>query len=98
MKWFFVLIAVLTALPAWAGEPTIEGKIDIGQLTCKELMRGNDSDREVGIAYYQGFLAGKKNEQTIDLNAAATLTDSVKEYCLTNPTATVMDAFTQSAK
>lgn len=98
MNSLLVLGAVLMVLPVWAGASTIENTVDIGKLTCKELMRGNDSDREIGIAFYQGFMAGKKNEMTIDLHAASSLTDSVKDFCLSNPTATVMDAFTQSAK
>ncbi|WP_163341022.1 HdeA/HdeB family chaperone [Desulfopila sp. IMCC35008] len=90
--------SMFMVLPVWANEPTVENKIDITELTCKELMRGNDSDREIGLAFYHGFLAGKKNNQTLDLHAAFLLTDSVKDYCLSNPTATVMDAFTKSLK
>lgn len=97
LKSLLVLVAVLMAIPVWAGEMTIESKIDIGKLTCKELMRGNDGDREIGIAFYHGFLAGKKNEQTIDLHGAYSLTDRVKDFCLSNPTETVMDAFAKSA-
>lgn len=98
MKSLLVLAAMVVVMPVWAGASTSENKVDLGKLTCKELMRGNDSDREIGIAFYQGFLAGKKNEQIIDIQAASSLTDSVKDYCLSNPNATVMDAFIQSTK
>ena len=98
MRMILALVSILMAIPAWAGSSTVEGTFDLMKLTCKELMRGNDSDREIGIAFYHGFLAGQKNEQTMDLHAASALTDAVKEYCLSNPTETVMSAFTKSKK
>jgi hypothetical protein len=73
-------------------------KIDMSKTTCKDLMSGRDLDREVGIAYYHGFLAGEKNNRMLDVTAAATLTDKVRDYCLSNPTSTVMDAFTKNSK
>ena len=98
MKSLLVLAAMVVVMPVWAGASTNENKVDLGKLTCKELMRGNDSDREIGIAFYQGFLAGKKNEQIIDIQAASSLTDRVKDYCLSNPNTAVVEAFTKSAK
>lgn len=98
MKSILVLGAIIMVLPAWAGASTVEEKVDINKLTCKELMKGNDSDRQIGFSFYHGFLAGKKNSQEIDLNTAYQLTDSVKDYCLSNPTATVMEAFNKFAK
>jgi len=90
-----ILGAVLAATPALAEE----GKtVDIGKLTCKELMSGNDSDREIGMAFYHGFLTGKKNNMVINLHEMSAKTDRVKDYCLSNPTGTVMDAFAKSAK
>ncbi|WP_163337610.1 HdeA/HdeB family chaperone [Desulfopila sp. IMCC35008] len=85
-------------MPVWASKPIFESKIDISELTCKELMRGNNNDREIGLAFYHGFLAGKKNDHTVDLHAAFLLTDRVKDYCISNPTATIMEAFTKSLK
>jgi len=89
---FGVLGMIFVFSPALAEETTLTGTtLDIGKLTCKELMRGNDSDRDVGIAFYHGFLAGKTNSQVAK-------TERVTDYCLSNPTSTVMDAFTKSAK
>jgi len=99
MVWLLVLGGVLVATVAWAEETTLTGTtLDIGKLTCKELMRGNDSDRDVGIAFYHGFLAGKTNNQVINIHDTGAKTERVRDYCLSNPTSTVMDAFTKSAK
>jgi len=94
-----VLGMFLVVFQAWGAESTFPGqKIDISKMTCKELMSGNDTDREVGIAYFHGFLAGKKNSHVVDVKTTSELTDKVKDYCLSNPASTVMDAFTKSGK
>jgi hypothetical protein len=96
---FGVLGMIFVFSPALAEETTLTGTtLDIGKLTCKELMRGNDSDRDVGIAFYHGFLAGKTNSQVINIHDTGAKTERVTDYCLSNPTSTVMDAFTKSAK
>ena len=94
-----VIGVVLAAVSAWAEEvKTSENTIDIGKMTCKQLMSGNDAEREVGLAFFHGYLAGKKNRQVVDLPAASALSDKVRDYCLSNPTGTVMDAFKKSDK
>jgi len=88
----------LAAATAWAEEGASQkGMVDIGKLTCKQLMGGDDSDREVGMAFYHGFLSGKNNNQVVNLEEMSAKTDKVKDYCLSNPTSAVMDAFTKSA-
>jgi len=94
----FVGIA-LASVPTWAEEgKSHENTIDISKMTCKQLMSGNDVDREVGLAFFHGYFAGKKNQQTIDLPAASALSDKVRDFCLSNPTGTVMDSFIKLGK
>lgn len=95
----FPLLFALLAVWVSGGEAASSAvTVDIAKMTCKELMAGRDIDRESGISFYQGYLAGKKNSQTLDLNAAAAQTDRVTDYCLSNPTSTVMDAFLKTTK
>ena len=88
---------LLCSLPAWAQpgkSPSLT--IDITTLTCKELMAGNDDDREAGISYVHGYVAGKNDNTMINLGATGAHTDRFRDVCLTNPTITVIDAYTQS--
>ena len=95
---FFVSMA-LFAVAAWGAEAKPgELKIDIAKFTCKELMAGSDTDREVGLSYYHGYMAGKKKLSALDVNSVAAQTDKVRDYCLSNPNSTVLDAFNKSAK
>ena len=88
---------LLCSLPTWAqpGE-TPRLSINITTLTCKELMAGNDDDREAGISYLHGYMAGKNNNTMINLAATGAHTDRFRDVCLSNPTITVIDAYTQS--
>jgi hypothetical protein len=44
----WILGATLVTLPAWAGQPGMPAaqSPDLGKMTCKQLMRGNDADRD----------------------------------------------------
>jgi hypothetical protein len=94
-----VLVAALFVSPVWGAESkSADQKIDITKMTCKELMRGDDIDREVGTAFFHGFMAGKRDNTIVDVKKVSELSDKVKDYCLSNPTSTVMDAFKKLAK
>ena len=90
---------MLCTLPASAqdGKAPIR-KIELDKLTCKDLMAGNDTDRDAGISFYHGYLAGKKNTTVIDLRAVAEHTDRVRDYCLSNPAATILAAYAKTAQ
>jgi len=100
-KWITIILVGLTlsASPAWAEEKEADkNTIDITAITCKQLMSGDDTDREVGLAYFHGYMAGKKNCKMIDLPAASFLSDRVRDFCLSNPNVTVIDAFIECGK
>lgn len=94
-----ILVMVLVVFQAWCAESQfVDQKIDISKMTCKEMMSGNDADREVTTAFFHGFFAGKKNAPIVDVASTSDLSDKVRDYCLSNPTSTVMDAFTKAGK
>jgi hypothetical protein len=90
---FIVGIAIF-ASPAWAAEETAPANaIETDKLTCKELMAGNDLERDVVIAYYHGLMDGRKQVKVLDIPESSAISDEVRDYCLSNPTHTVMQAF-----
>lgn len=94
-----VICMLFIAFQAWGAELSVKGQtIDVMKMTCKDMMSGNDTDRSVIVTYFHGFLAGKKNSPVVDVDAASAISDKVKDYCLSNPTSTIMDAFAKSAK
>jgi hypothetical protein len=68
---------------------------DIGQVLCKDIMIRGDRERELAMAYYHGYLDGKANATTLDVNAKAALTDKVMEHCVSNPNDTLLSVFSK---
>ena len=66
--------------------------VDLG----KELMAGNDTDREVDIAYLHGYFAGKKTSPILDIPAVTAQTERFFNFCLANPKVTVMKGYEKS--
>lgn len=93
-----VLGVALVAFDAWGASAKSGGQVDVTKLTCKEVMAGSDMDRAINAGFYLGFLAAKKNSTVVDLDAASAHTNRVMDYCLSNPTSAVLDAFTKTDK
>lgn len=96
---FLIVGMALFSASVWAeeGKPD-ENMLNIGEMTCKQLMSGDDLDREVGVAFFHGYYAGKNGDKVLDLPKASALSTAVKDYCLSNPTGTVMEAFVKAGK
>lgn len=91
------LVAAATPVSA-ADAPSAPAPADVTKVTCKEVMSGNDQGRAVSIAFYQGYLLARKGETSIDIESASANADAVLDYCLSNPTSTVLDAFSKASK
>lgn len=90
---------VAAASPVFADDaPPASAPADVTKVTCKEVMAGNDQGRAVSIAFYQGYLLAGKGESSIDVESASAKADAVLDYCLSNPTSTVLDAFSKAPK
>ena len=96
---FLVIGIALAALPGWAEEErSVDKVVDINTLACKEVIGGSDRDREIALGFYHGYMAGKKKSNTINLIAMSDISDKVKDYCLSNPNHTIMEAFIKFSK
>ena len=71
---------------------------DLNDLFCKDIMRLSGSDRDIAMAALHGFMLGKKGTTTYNPEQLAEATDQFIEYCLDNPTAKVLDAFSKFTK
>lgn len=102
MKKSLILVLVLgmsfIASQAWSKTSSSADRVvDIMKLTCKQAMSGDDMDRAATAAFFHGYLTAKNHSTVIDLDAASAQSNRVKEYCLSNPDSTVMEAFTKTA-
>ena len=72
--------------------------IDAETLDCRFLLKLNDNEREATLAYYQGFMSGKKNELMVDVEKLGEVSDKVIDYCIDNPDDSLLTIFEQYRK
>ena len=70
----------------------------VEQYQCKDLMRDSGGDRDVAIAFLQGFLLGKSGTSKFNLDILKKHTDGFIEYCLDHPADKAVDAMIQVRK
>jgi hypothetical protein len=57
----------------------------VEQYSCKDMMRESGDNRNVAIAFLNGFLLGKSGSSTFDIDALHKRTTNFIEYCLDHP-------------
>ena len=64
----------------------------IEQYLCKDVIREHGDNRDVAIAFLQGFTLGKTGSSAFDLDALHKQTTAFIEYCLDHPSEKAFDA------
>ena len=70
--------------------------LQMEEFTCRDMLVRSGFERDFTVAYMHGFMSGKLNETTFDANKLTAATDSVLDYCISNPDAAIMEAFEQA--
>jgi hypothetical protein len=76
-----------------AGTPTAvlaQASVDMARITCSQYLAMSPTDRAVFSAWMSGWFNQKKGYVFVDLNAYTRNVASVKSWCTSNPTQTVM--------
>jgi hypothetical protein len=73
-----------------------QANVDMARITCAEYLAMSAADSAVFSAWMSGWFNQKKGYVSIDLNAYARNVASVKAWCTTNPTQTVMAGLERS--
>ena len=101
-KWIAVVstafLLSLPSVPVYGQNGTKQedpSTIDAGTLACRYLLKLNDSDREATMAYYQGFMSGKKNDLIVDVARLGNISDRVIDHCIDNPNDSLITVFEQ---
>lgn len=67
----------------------------VEQYLCKDVMREHGDNRDVAIAFLQGFMLGKSGSSSFDLDVLHKQTTDFIEYCLDHPTEEAINAMTK---
>ena len=71
---------------------------NVQQYLCKDVMREHGNNRDVAIAFLNGFLLGKSGSPAFDIDALHTRTTDFMEYCLDHPAEKAVDAMEKVKK
>jgi hypothetical protein len=71
---------------------------NVEQYLCKDVMREHGQNRDVAIAFLNGFLLGKSGSSTFDIEALHKRTTDFIEYCLDHPAEKAVDAMSKLVK
>ena len=88
-----VFVFLTSGVPVHAEADSKAG--DLNNYLCKDLMRFSGTTRDIAIGVLHGFYLGKKNTTTYDIESLSQKTDEIIEYCLDNPNAKALAAFSR---
>jgi hypothetical protein len=84
------IVAVLAG--AVAAEAQSQANRTVEQYSCKDVMRESGVDRDVAIAFLQGYLLGRSNESGFNVDVMEKQTDAFIDRCLDNPNEKAVEA------
>ena len=101
MKKLSLHVAITTFLtasafcnPAMAQEPERLTTVDLSTFDCRTLIAMNGDYRDNAVLFLHGYVSGQKRETVIELAPIAASTDKIIDYCISNPGANALAAFT----
>lgn len=71
----------------------VTAQLDIDKITCREALKMTGDERAFTVIYFHGFMSGKKNETHFDGPALSEATDKIADYCIDNPSETLLKSF-----
>jgi hypothetical protein len=80
--------SVLTAL-AQDGDPVIE----MSTVDCRTMLKMDADEQDFTLIYFHGYISGTKGETLFDGPVLREATNKIMDYCIDNPSATLMEAF-----
>lgn len=94
MSRVLVLASVVATMVAGAtrldAQPQASRTVE--QYSCKDVMRDSGPNRDVAIAFLHGYLLGKSNTSSFNLEVMEKQTDAFIDRCLDNPNEKAVEA------
>jgi hypothetical protein len=83
-------IAAQDASPAPSDEVRA---LPITTMTCRQLLQASGSDRDLLLALFHGYVAGKAGKASLDTVQMSFATDAVVDHCIDKPGDPLLAAF-----
>ena len=89
---FTVLGFSIPVIPAKAETVTI----NITNITCKEMLLMGGEERESTLIFFHGIMMGKMDTTVVNSKKVTNQTDTILNYCISNPQDKLMSAFSKA--
>jgi hypothetical protein len=85
--------AVVAQAPA--ADPPSEAvrQLPITTMTCQQLLQAGGDDRNLLLALFHGYVAGKADKAALDTVKMSFATDAVIDHCIEKPSDPLLAAF-----
>jgi len=104
MRAFSALFLSLVLASAARGESAAELDADkahalpVATLDCRTLLQAGGEERDLLLALFHGYVAGKAGAAEMDTVKMSFTTDRVIDHCIDNPDDSVLAAFAASSE
>jgi hypothetical protein len=88
------IAASIICTPAVAQEAAKPTTVDLAKFDCRTLVSMNGEYRDNAVLFLHGYVSGQKKQTVIELAPIAASTDKIIDYCISNPGANALAAFT----
>ena len=91
MRTSLVAIALLSTIPL-AHPVRAQVTLDVAKITCDQYILYKITNPKNIAMWLSGYYNGKRDNTVLDTGALEKDADKLRDYCLTNPNTTVMQA------
>jgi hypothetical protein len=86
------MLALTGVLGATSPTTAPASRIDIGKVTCSDLIKAEPLDRAAVVMFYWGYAAAKAGVSSFQTNILETATQHVMSICTKKPSETMVEA------
>jgi hypothetical protein len=96
-----ILTAAIPASAEAPAEPAADAaarELPITTMTCRQLLQAGGESRDLLLALFHGYMAGKNGATRLDTVDMSFATDAVIDHCIDKPADPVLAAFAAAGK
>jgi hypothetical protein len=95
------VLAVIVTLsfqsaPAWAQQVEENIVFDIAAIDCRSMLKMASDEQDFTLIYFHGYKSGQAGVTMFDAPALLEATEAVMDFCIDNPSATLLEAFDEN--
>lgn len=87
-----VLFIVVSFLAPYAATPAAADDVDFSKISCSDFVSGSKDDAVLLLVWIEGYFTKKSDPPIMYADKAKLHAESIRDYCLNNGEATLIDA------